>query len=145
MRQLKVLFFALLALVGVACSKSDEPKQASNYLDGKTFINTTRHSADENVYEEITITFGDKELDVVVEFRENDDHMVSRLKATYTYVNGRVIIGDIISAQSKNMITGAVTVGAELDDEDKVLVVDEVKGTLTEVNRDNPRVFTLKK
>lgn len=80
-----------------------------------------------------------------MEFRENDDHMVSRLKATYTYVNGRVIIGDIISAQSKNMITGAVTVGAELDDEDKVLVVDEVKGTLTEVNRDNPRVFTLKK
>lgn len=142
MKQLKVLFFALLAIVGVACSKSnDEPKQPANYLDGKTFVHTTKQGVNDAVYTEAVLTFTAKEFTYTYEFKEEGDHRLSTAKGTYTYSAGKLVI-TLVSSATKDLIKGT-TKPEEIDPKGvTTFVVDESKGTIQEPI--SQAIFTLK-
>lgn len=145
MKQLKVLFFALLAIVGVACSKSnDEPKQPANYLDGKTFVHTTKQGANDVVYTESVLTFTAKEFTYAEEFKEDGTHRLYTTKGTYTYSAGKLEV-TVVSATTKDFIKETTTpseIGA--DEKVAILVVDEARGIIQKPGRAD-QVLTLKK
>lgn len=144
MKQLKVLFFVLLAIVGVACSKSnDEPKQPANYLDGKTFVRSTKSANDVvYVYIEDVLTFTAKEFTYTIEIKTEGDHILSTVKGTYTYSAGKLVT-TLVSSAEKDLIKGT-TKPVEIDPNKRVatFVVDEAQGTIQEAV--SQWVFTLK-